>query len=82
MLSPKSLAGPADAIRSSEAAWVHHPVGRRDGCVAARGARAAARPDAAHRISLERVRRGWSRRPGPKQCFRAGLAGTRLEHRP
>ena len=51
---------------------VHHAARRRGGGVAARGARAAGRADAAHRRAHEH-RRGRSGRPGPIAAFLQGL---------
>ena len=48
---------------------IHHAARRRGGGVAARGARAAARPDAAHRRA-ERFGRGRSGRAGPHRGVR------------
>src|SRR5262245_42432095 len=69
MLSP--WLGAADAIRSTEAARVHHATERRNG-VAARGARAAARADAADRRADERAI-GQFGRNGAARRIPAGL---------
>ena len=63
------------------AARVHHASRRRGGCVAARGARAAARADAAHRRAHD-AGRGRSGRAGPHRGVPAGLAAIGLDRRP
>ena len=62
-------------------ARVHHAARRRGGCVAARGARAAGRADAAHRRA-HALRRGRSGSPGPHRGVPAGAAAIGLDRRP
>ena len=63
------------------AARVHHAARRRGGRVAARGARAAGRADAAHRRAHD-PDRGRSGRPGPHRGVPAGAAAIGLDRRP
>ena len=62
-------------------ARVHHAARRRGGGVAARGTRAAARADAAHRRAHE-PGRGRSGRTGPPRGVPAGAAAIGLDRRP
>ena len=78
---PPSLARPRRRGDRMKRRAVHHAARRRGGGVAARGARAAARADAAHRRAHE-PGRGRSRSASPRRSVPAGAAGIRLGRRP
>src|SRR4029453_13020794 len=72
-LRPEAWEGPG-----SEPALVHHAVRRRSSCVAARGARAAARTDTPYCV-LARAGGQRSGRKGPRRCVSGRARVTRMD---